>query len=105
MLSRPIIISTIRNKNFKSAAKACHPADYSARGLLSMPEMSDAGEDHSQAVLIAGLDRVLIAHGTAGLDDGSDSRLGRLIDVVAKRKESVGSHHAANRSIASLPNR
>jgi len=36
-----------------------------------MPEMADAGEDYGQAMFVAGLNPVLIAHGAAGSDDGS----------------------------------
>ena len=54
-----------------------------------------AGEHHGDAVLVARLDGLLVAHGAAGLDDGSDAPLGQRVHVVAEREERVGRAHQA----------
>ena len=40
-------------------------------------EVARAGEDHCDAVLVAGVDGLLVAHGTAGLDDGGHAMGGQ----------------------------
>ena len=65
-----------------------------------MPEMPLAGEDHGNAVLVAGGDGFVIAAGTARLDDRGDTRLGGAVDRVVKREERIGGEHGAASPIA-----
>ncbi len=46
-------------------------------------------EDHRNAVLVAGLDALVVALGAAGLDDAGHTMLGKHVDVVAEREERV----------------
>ena len=61
----------------------------------SVPEMAAAGQDHGHSVLVAGLGRVIVAFGTAGLNDGGHPGGGREVGAVAKREERVGRQHRA----------
>ena len=54
-----------------------------------MVEQADAGEGHGDAVLVAGLDDVVIPDGAAGLGDELHAGLVGPLDVVAKGEESV----------------
>ena len=58
-----------------------------------MPEMPAAGEDHRQAVLVAGGDHFVVAPRAARLDDGRDARRGRAVDRIVEREERVGGEH------------
>ena len=51
--------------------------------------MPGTGEDHRNAVLIAGLDALVVALGAAGLDDAGHTMLGKHVNVVAEREERV----------------
>ncbi len=70
-----------------------------------MPKVADAGEDHGEAVLVAGVDRVLIAHGAAGLDDCPDAGAGGFVDIVPKREEGVGGQDGSGNAVACFSNR
>src|SRR5262245_29008466 len=82
-----------------AATKAAEPRKASRRLMvsifvlvkerLSMAKMPEAGEDHCQAMLVTGRNRVGIAHGAARLNDCSNAGPGGLVHVVAKRKERV----------------
>lgn len=54
-----------------------------------MLEMSYAGEDHRQAMLISGRDHFRVAHGAARLNDRGDSMLRSFVKTVTKREESI----------------
>ena len=69
---------------------------------ISVPEMPVPGEDHDHAVLVAGIDGLLIPHRAAGLDDGTNPELLRLVHAVAEGKESIGSQHGALAPLARL---
>mmetsp|Transcript_1941 Transcript_1941/g.3328 ORF Transcript_1941/g.3328 Transcript_1941/m.3328 type:complete len:578 (-) Transcript_1941:183-1916(-) len=62
-----------------------------------MAEVADSIGEEGDAVLIAAVHRVLVAHGAAGVHNGGDTRLARLLHAVAPRKgeERVGGHHRA----------
>jgi len=53
-----------------------------------MPEMTHAGKDHGDIMLIGCGYDFIIAHRTAGLDDGGDARFGRGIDAVPNGKKA-----------------
>src|SRR5690242_3021270 len=59
----------------------------------SMSKMPDAGEDHRQAMFVARLDRVGVAHRAAGLNDRGDAGACGLINVVAEGKERIRCQH------------
>jgi len=48
--------------------------------------MPHAGEDHGHAMFVSGSDHFFITHGTAGFDDGRDTRFGSLINAITERK-------------------
>src|SRR2546423_1012859 len=58
-----------------------------------MAELTHAGEDHRDVVLVRGLDHFLIADRTTWLHDCRHSSLRRLLDAVAEREECIRSHH------------
>ena len=62
-------------------------------GLVA--EMTHPREHHGQPRLVGGGDYLLVAHGTAGLGDGRDSRLGGQFDVIGEGEEGIGSQHSA----------
>src|SRR5579883_658304 len=53
-------------------------------------------------MFVARLDRIGIAHGAAGLDDGRDAGAGGLIYIITEGEERIGSEYAALASLASL---
>ena len=59
-----------------------------------MPKMPHAGEQHREAVLVAGGDGLGVAHRSARLGDGGNARFGGRVDVVAEREEGVGGEDA-----------
>jgi len=54
-----------------------------------MFEMPYAGEIHGDAVLIAGIDGILVTLRSTWLNDGRDARSGGLVDVVADERRYV----------------
>ena len=48
-----------------------------------MPEVAVPREHHGDAVLVAGLDALIVADGAAGLDDGGHAVARQHVDVVA----------------------
>jgi hypothetical protein len=62
--------------------------------------MALAGEDHGDAVLIAGGDNFVIAAGTARLDDRGDTRLGGAVDRIVEREKRIRGEHRAAGPIA-----
>src|SRR5260221_12630930 len=57
----------------------------------SMPEMPRAREHHGDAVIVGGLDHLLVAHRTAGLDHGGRSPLDRVQKAAREAKEGNSS--------------
>ena len=53
-------------------------------------EVAGAGEHHRDAVLVAGVDGLLVAHRAAGLDDGGHAMGRQRVHVIAEREEGVG---------------
>src|SRR5579884_2642536 len=64
-----------------------------------MSKMSNAGEGHCQALFVARLDGIAVAHGAAGLDNRRDSRTCGFLNIVAEGEEGIGGQ---NRTFASL---
>ena len=52
-------------------------------------EQPDAAECHCDAVLVAGVDDLLVADGAAGLDDGRHAGTACALDVVAEGEECI----------------
>ena len=52
----------------------------------SVPEMTCPREDHRDAVLVGGCDRLFVAHASTGLHDGGDTRMGEFVDGVTLRQ-------------------
>ena len=52
-------------------------------------EQPDAAECHCDAVLVAGVDDLLVADGAAGLDDGRHAGTACALDVVAEGEERI----------------
>ena len=52
-------------------------------------EQPQAAEGHGDAVLVAGIDDLLVADGAAGLHDGSHAGATGALDVVTEGEESV----------------
>ena len=66
-------------------------------------EQPDAAECHGNAVLVAGVDDLLIADGAAGLDDGGHAGAAGALDVVTEGEESVRTKaHAGHLAEVSL---
>ena len=53
-------------------------------------EQPDAAERHGNAVLIAGVNNLLVADRAAGLDNGGHAGTAGTLDVVAKGEEGIG---------------
>ena len=60
-----------------------------------MPEMPRAREHHGDAVVVGGLDHLVVAHGAAGLDHGGGAGFDRDQEAVGEGKERVGCDHGA----------
>ncbi len=54
-----------------------------------MPEVADAGEDHSQTVAVGLSDDIGVSLGATGLDDGGDASLGCGGDAVRGREAAT----------------
>ncbi len=54
-----------------------------------MQEVAKAGKDHGEAETVAGGDDVVVANGTAGLDEGFGAGFGGFFDAVGKWKKCV----------------
>ena len=70
-----------------------------------MPEHAAAGEDHGHAVLVGGVDDLLVPDAASGLDDGCDPGVCRLVDAVPEGEERIGGHDAALRGLVRLHGR
>src|SRR5262245_40014423 len=80
---------------------SCAPASANwERARRSVAEVPHAGEHHRQAVLVARLDRLRVAHRAAGLHDRRDAGRGRGVHVVAEREKRVGRHHRPPAAVA-----
>src|SRR5699024_1978816 len=55
----------------------------------SVMEQPQPAESHGDAVLVAGVDDLLVPDGPAGLDDGGDAAAAGPLDVVPKGEECV----------------
>ena len=51
--------------------------------------MPASGEDHGEAVLLAGGDHLVVPAGSAGLYDRGDARAGCQVDRISEGEESV----------------
>src|SRR5690554_78661 len=60
-----------------------------------MTEMTHAGKDHSDTVLVCGSNNLVVANGAAGLNNGPDTIFRGVIYGVAEREEGVGCHDRA----------
>ena len=70
----------------------CRPAPCrgeSFRCSFSVMEQPDAAERHGNAVLVAGVNDLLVPDGAAGLDDGRHAGAAGALDVVAEGEERV----------------
>ena len=65
-----------------------------------MPEMPFAGEDHWNAVLVAGGENFIIAARTARLDDRGNTRFSGAVDRIVEREKRIGGEHGAAGAIA-----
>jgi len=54
-----------------------------------------AGEHHGDAVLVGGLDHLVVAHRATGLDHRGGAGFDRDQQSIGKREEGVGRHHRA----------
>ena len=60
-------------------------------------EQPQAAEGHGDAVLVAGINDLLVTDGAAGLHDGGHAGATGTLDVVAEGEESVGAQaHAGD---------
>lgn len=66
---------------------------------FSVMEQSDAGKRHNHSVLIAGLNNMIVANGTAGLCHVFHPASVGSFDIVAKREEGVGAQGNAAKLI------
>ena len=64
-----------------------------------MVEQTHAGEAHSNAVLVAAFDYVVITNGSAGFCDVGNAGSARTFDVVAEGEECVGSQSHAGDAV------
>ena len=62
------------------------------RTTPSVPEVPCSRENHGQIALVGGLDYLLIAHRTAGLNDRRNPGIGRDQEGVRKRYQPIGCH-------------
>lgn len=79
-------LSFINNNNHKKHF-------FKVKNKLSMPEVTDAGGNHGHVMLVAKVDRVLIANRTARLNDGFNALLLRDLHTIRKGEEGVRSHN------------
>ena len=56
---------------------------------MLMVEKTDAGECHGDAVLVAGLNHIVVAHRASSLGDVQNATLVGALDVVAKGEEGI----------------
>src|SRR5439155_24602135 len=56
---------------------------------ILVPEMPDAREHHGDAVLVGGLDHLVVAHGAARLDHRGGAGLDTGEHAVGKREERI----------------
>ena len=52
-------------------------------------EQPQAAEGHGDAVLVAGVDDLLVADGTAGLHDGSHAGAAGALDIVTEGDKKI----------------
>src|SRR5690606_19829741 len=70
--------------------------DLCLRQLL-VAEVAHSGDDHGDAMLVGGLDHLIVAHGAARLDHRRCACLDSRQQTVSEGEERVGSDHAALR--------
>jgi hypothetical protein len=75
-----------------SRIKLCdrHPemGGSSVAATVSMLEMPDACEDHSDAMFVCGVNHFVILYGPSGLNDGTDTSGGGHVDAIPKRENA-----------------
>src|ERR1700730_15775080 len=69
--------------------------EHSAADLGLVPEMAGPGKDHGNAVVVRGLDDLLVPHRAARLDDRGGAGLDGGQKPVSEREESRRSDHRA----------
>src|ERR1017187_3592749 len=77
------------------ASKGPTPSQHQGSAHSSMAEVADAGEDHGDAEAVGGGDDLIVAYGTAGLNEGGGAILDGFFDAIGKGKEGVGSDGGA----------
>src|SRR5262245_35994086 len=70
-----------------------------------MSEVPDAREEHSNPVLVAGGDRILVLDRPAWLNDRGHANLCRFVDIIGKREERVRGEYRTFRSLTGLAGR
>src|SRR6266850_3601445 len=74
-------------------AMACsRPPDPITRSFMSVAEVPHPGEDHGDAALVRGRDHFRVAHAAPGLDHRGGAGVGKRVEPVAEREESVRRH-------------
>ena len=63
------------------------------RWMALVPEVTMPGHDHGEACLVGSLDDLVIAHGSARLDDGRRASFRCGEQPVREGEEGVGGHH------------
>ena len=63
--------------------------DHVFEAVFLMAEVTLAGEHHWDAVLVASVNDFLVSHTAARLDDRGNACLGRELDRISKREESI----------------
>ena len=66
-----------------------HPSSLISERPFLMVEQSQAAKGHGNAVFVAGVNHLLVADGTAGLDNGGHAAAVRALNVVAEGEERV----------------
>lgn len=68
-----------------------------------MLKVSHAGDHHGKIIFLAVPDRIFVADGTAGLDEGGDACLMAHLYTVVERKKGVGGEYRPGEINAELP--
>ena len=76
--------------------------EFRVQSLPLMLEMPPAGEDHRDAVLVAGRDDFVVADAAARLNDRGNARRGGLVDRVGEREKGIGGEDRTRGPLARL---
>src|ERR1700730_12854553 len=82
---------------FRKQGKFAHEINRATRGRppVLVPEMAGRRKDHGNAVVVRGLDDLLVPHRAAGLDDRGGAGLDGGQKPVSEREERVRGDHRA----------